>query len=351
MGENKMKETEVNTDWSLETRPVDVKYFMRNIEYLPEPYTSADSSRMSMLYFAIIALASMDQLEAITDDIRIACIEWVYSQQIVDERLGMSGFRGGPYMGNKYTIDESSASCCCLDYSHVTMTHMALSILIMLNDDLKKVRKDSIINSISSLQQKSGAFSPYYGSNEEDVRFTYSACAISEIFNNWGTIDKDAIAASILKTWTYDGGFANVINQEAHAGLIFCSVASLHLVEKIDMIPNKQILVEWLLLRQNEGFNGRINKPSDTCYAFWVGSSLKLLDSFIYINQEDMIEFLKMTHTKYGGFGKTPGDFPDLMHASLGFVALANNDDDPNFASINPALGITVKATKYLRSI
>jgi geranylgeranyl transferase type-1 subunit beta len=38
--------------------------------------------------------------------------------------------------------------------------------------------------------------------------------------------------------------------------------------------------VHWLVYRQSSeeeetgGFNGRINKPVDTCYSFWVGGAL-----------------------------------------------------------------------------
>ena len=31
-------------------------------------------------------------------------------------------------------------------------------------------------------------------------------------------------------------------------------------------------------MRLNEGFNGRPDKKDDTCYTFWVGATLKLLN-------------------------------------------------------------------------
>jgi geranylgeranyl transferase type-1 subunit beta len=48
---------------------------------------------------------------------------------------------------------------------------------------------------------------------------------------------------------------------------------------EISNVRNKELLIEWLLKRQDGGFHGRINKPDDTCYAFWIGASLKVLDS------------------------------------------------------------------------
>lgn len=37
----------------------------------------------------------------------------------------------------------------------------------------------------------------------------------------------------------------------------------------------------WCLFRQMSGFQGRPNKPVDTCYSFWVGASLKVQTNFI----------------------------------------------------------------------
>ena len=39
----------------------------------------------------------------------------------------------------------------------------------------------------------------------------------------------------------------------------------------------------WCLFRQKSGFQGRPNKPVDTCYSFWVGASLEV--------QKDLIGF------------------------------------------------------------
>lgn len=37
---------------------------------------------------------------------------------------------------------------------------------------------------------------------------------------------------------------------------------------------------------QEDGFNGRPNKPVDSCYSFWIGSALKILDAFQFTNFE-----------------------------------------------------------------
>jgi prenyltransferase beta subunit len=44
--------------------------------------------------------------------------------------------------------------------------------------------------------------------------------------------------------------------------------------------PDNTDTIHWLVYRQSTkeeqkgGFNGRVNKPTDTCYSFWVGGAL-----------------------------------------------------------------------------
>jgi geranylgeranyl transferase type-1 subunit beta len=33
----------------------------------------------------------------------------------------------------------------------------------------------------------------------------------------------------------------------------------------------------WCIMRQQNGYHGRPNKPVDTCYSFWVGATLKVI--------------------------------------------------------------------------
>lgn len=44
-----------------------------------------------------------------------------------------------------------------------------------------------------------------------------------------------------------------------------------------------ELTLEKISLRDSEcvGFNGRCNKPADTCYAFWAGASLDVYALFI----------------------------------------------------------------------
>ena len=60
-------------------------------------------------------------------------------------------------------------------------------------------------------------------------------------------------------------------------------MAALNLLDKVDLI-NKKKCLNWLLQRQIvsddniAGFQGRVNKPADSCYSFWIGASIDVFD-------------------------------------------------------------------------
>ena len=73
------------------------------------------------------------------------------------------------------------------------------------------------------------------------------------------------------------------------------------------------------------GMNGRTNKVADTCYAFWAGASLHILAQPTLYDHSGVRKYLleKTQHPVLGGFGKFPGDLPDLYHSYLGLAALS----------------------------
>lgn len=87
------------------------------------------------------------------------------------------------------------------------------------------------------------------------------------------------------------------------------------------------------------GFNGRCNKMADTCYAFWASASLKMLDGLHFLDLPHVQCYLleKTQHLIAGGFGKMPGDPPDIYHAYLGLATLAIiNGSRDDGATIGP---------------
>ncbi|RDW77101.1 hypothetical protein BP6252_05154 [Coleophoma cylindrospora] len=198
-------------------------------------------------------------------------------------------------------------------------------------------------------------------------------------------IDVDKLVGHIRAGQTYDGGISESSQHEAHAGYTYCATAALAL---LDRLPNTQAssdveksppgltnipaTIRWLVSRQvsyeeeeesddeedrelqsqreklvgiyNEeppsvaglqidetqfvGFNGRCNKLVDTCYSFWVTASLDILGQAEVIDAASTRRFLlEQTQHRIGGFGKCPGNPPDIYHSYLGLAALATTKE------------------------
>ncbi len=80
-------------------------------------------------------------------------------------------------------------------------------------------------------------------------------------------------------TQSYEYGIGQGPGLEGHGGTTFCAIASLVLMGRLHTaFSKKQIqgIIKWCIFRQQTGFQGRPNKPVDTCYSFWVGATLKV---------------------------------------------------------------------------
>ena len=63
-------------------------------------------------------------------------------------------------------------------------------------------------------------------------------------------------------------------------GSTFCAVAALVLMDRLESTFSPaeiEGLKKWCVRRQQTGFQGRPNKPVDTCYSFWVGATLNVI--------------------------------------------------------------------------
>lgn len=119
---------------------------------------------------------------------------------------------------------------------------------------------------------------------------------------------------------------------ESHGGSTFCAVASLYLMNELHRVLSKERinrLTRWCLMRQNDGFQGRPNKSSDTCYSFWVGATLHMLFAENFTDPQENRDFVLCTQDSIvGGFAKFYDTHPDPMHTYLGklllFITLIN---------------------------
>ena len=123
---------------------------------------------------------------------------------------------------------------------------------------------------------------------------------------------------------SYEGAFGQGPGHEAHGGSTFCALATLVLMDRVeDVLDGRKIrrLQRWCIMKQVSGFQGRPNKDPDTCYSFWVGATLALLNAFHTVNAQENLEFVKSTEdSSVGGFSKYPDSFPgEFIQITISF--------------------------------
>nr|XP_050044763.1 geranylgeranyl transferase type-1 subunit beta-like [Dermacentor andersoni] len=331
-----------------------IKFFQRCLTVLPCAMSSLDEMRMTVAYFAVSGLDLLNALDTIGNKKHI--VEWIYSLQVLPNKdrtnLDRCGFKGSHATGFKGNdLDDNASSLNC---GHIAMTYTALATLIILGDDLSRVDRFAIMQGLKALQQESGSFTALIHGSEDDMRFVYCAAAICCLLHDWSGFDKEKAVSFIQSCYGYDGGISPYPGTESHGGSTYCAVASLVLMGQLHSALSEQqlrSLQRWCLNRQLTGFQGRPNKPIDTCYSFWVGAALKLLGAFQFVNQKENLEFLYSTQDAItGGFSKWPDSDPDPMHAYMGIASLSLMGAE-KVAPLEPGLNISQRAAEHLKSV
>eukprot|EP01038_Epipyxis_sp_PR26KG_P010652 gene10652-14306_t len=364
-----------------------IKFFQRSIQNIPYEYVTMDTSRLTALYFNLVSLDILGVLDTID---KSSLIEYIYMHQLLtptsdsnlkstisnnntttDEIIicGRFGFIGSPYIGINscfgHFLDENTVNNSnnyaqpCLQYQlgHLAMTYTALVSLITLGDDLSRVNKSQIMKGMPSLQDSNGSFRATLDGNESDVRFIYCACAISVILNDWSGVNRDLAASFIRSCLTYEGGISLTPGIEAHGGSCYCGIAALVLMNKLEVLRADEIdnFVRWCEQRQLEsgGYQGRTNKDPDSCYSFWIGASLSILNRFHDSDLEKTKLFLlKDCQCKYtGGFSKFPDGYPDIFHSyySLCWLSMIG-DNEKELKPVDELLGLCMEKSPFLNN-
>ncbi|GAD96369.1 geranylgeranyl transferase beta subunit, putative [Paecilomyces variotii No. 5] len=225
-------------------------------------------------------------------------------------------------------------------------------------------------------------------------------------------VDIEKLLSFIEECQNYDGGMAESPFCEAHAGLTYCAIGALSFLDRLSpgirkvkiFCPNTtefESLVQWLVQRQTTtwntedveeeetakdevqqlqrdvaslsvndridslsdlnppegdllryaGFNGRLNKVADTCYCFWVAGTLAMMDRLHLVDSAGIRNYLlEKTQHIVGGFGKTVGEPPDLLHSYLGLVSLSLLNE-PGLESVDAALCASKRTMQRLKSL
>jgi len=144
---------------------------------------------------------------------------------------------------------------------------------------LQLVDRPAMYHYFLSLKDPCGGFA-IHSRGEVDSRGTYTVISIARILNIMTPELVSGVADFILQCQTYEGGFGGEPGNEAHGGYNYCAVAVLLILNashRCDLFA----LEGWLLRRQvrlEGGFQGRTNKLVDSCYSFWQGAALAMVE-------------------------------------------------------------------------
>ncbi|KAI6206533.1 hypothetical protein M3Y94_00923000 [Aphelenchoides besseyi] len=329
------------------------------IYVLPGAYVGFDGSRATALSFSLSGLRllnSLDQKLSIEEKQQI--IDWIYMLQITSRNEvppESFGFRGS--IQSYFDPQTKEERISEYESAHIAQTFSALCCLLILGDDLQRVDRIAVLSAVRACQLSDGSFSAFSNRAENDMRFVFCAICICYILHDFTFINIENVCEYIRNCLNYDGGFGNCPKMESHGGSTYCAVASLSLMGHLwdeSVISMKQVerLKFWALNKQEDGFHGRMNKPDDTCYAFWIGATLSILNARHLVDYKRLREFLLSTqNTKNGGFSKhSETRHPDILHTYFGIAALSVFNE-PNFAPIFPALNLPMSAYEHLQRL
>ncbi|XP_035204818.1 geranylgeranyl transferase type-1 subunit beta-like, partial [Stegodyphus dumicola] len=160
-------------------------------------------------------------------------------------------------------------------------------------------------------------FRPMNVECESDMRFVYCAACICYILQDWSGMDVEKTVAYIKLSRNYDGGIGQGPGLESHGGSTFCAIATLWMMGRLEnTFTGEELkhLKRWLVFRQEHGFHGRPNKPDDSCYSFWVGATLKLLNCYHFVNYPEVLKFVLSTQDDVtGGIAKWVDYVPGII--------------------------------------
>ncbi|KAJ1480717.1 terpenoid cyclases/protein prenyltransferase alpha-alpha toroid, partial [Baffinella frigidus] len=314
---------------------------------LPSQLQGMDSNRLTLTYFAAAGVDLLGEVGAedggLSEEDKERIATWVLSLQIAPPVQGEpGGFRGAPFFvgsaagssGDRQAAGADgsaeaggtggceglgSGSTAGWDLGHLAMTYSALALLCICDRGLAGVDVAGAKALVRAMQGEDGGVGAHAG-GERDMRFLYCAAAVCRLLGDWEALDVDKASAWVLSCQSYEGGFGLAPGLEAHGGSTYCGVAALSLMGRLEDlgVSRRDRLARWCVGCQVGGFQGRTNKPPDTCYSFWIGASLHMLSLERFLDSPGTTTFAATCEAcESGGFGKHADSRADPLHSYM----------------------------------
>ncbi|KAK8441822.1 Rab geranylgeranyltransferase [Candidozyma auris] len=291
-------------------------------------YWLSEHLRLNGLYWGIMALDTMNALDALPQDEVLQFVVDCYDKE-------KGGF--APFPGHD---------------AHMLTTLSGLQILFIYRrlDLIEGEKRDKIIDFVMQQRCADGSFKgDAFG--EIDTRFVFAAVYILKMLGRLTHEVAEGATEFIMRCQNFDGGFGLLPGSESHAAQVYTSLGTLAICKNLDRIDSKT--PSWLSERQvlpSGGFNGRPEKLPDACYSWWVLSSLEMLQKSHWINFELLEKFiLECQDLDDGGFGDRPDNQTDVYHTCFAICGLSlMYSDKYGLKPVDPVYCMPTEITKLL---
>ncbi|MES1904412.1 MAG: hypothetical protein MHPSP_000298, partial [Paramarteilia canceri] len=264
---------------------------------------SNNSSEMWLLYFHLHIFELTNNLDILTSDDFDGAYDILKNCQSV-----IGGFSELP-----------------LGYSGIVSSYPAVCCVGILGTEkfYDLVDRKSMLNFLKKSKHEKGYFVSSMD-EDTDLRPTFCALAIAKMLMlpDWDILIKD-VKQYVLECQNYEGGFGAMPGGEAHSGYTYCACAILSMLNALDEC-NIDSLINWIKQRQSlseGGFNGRTCKVADSCYTFYIGSTIRILsqhtnqDISNFFDEMKLYTFLKCCYDEDDlYFAKNPMFISDIYH-------------------------------------
>uniref|UniRef100_A0A1I8AJ98 Protein farnesyltransferase subunit beta n=1 Tax=Steinernema glaseri TaxID=37863 RepID=A0A1I8AJ98_9BILA len=232
-------------------------YLLSSLERLSITYSTLDSSRSWMCYWALHSLRLLNC--DVPCELKSRIVKFLETCKTSE-----GGYAGGPGQ-----------------IAHLATTYAAVMALVTINTDeaLASIDRKGLRRFILSVKNVDGSYA-LHKDGETDMRGAYCALAVAAITNMLDDEIASNTADWITTCQTYEGGFGSGSSCEAHGGYTFCAMASLALLGKTNRVYIPTLL-KWLTnkqMRYEGGFQGRSNKLVDGCYSYWQAAIFPLVE-------------------------------------------------------------------------